>query len=276
MTAAGADAEDRVRVAEGGRATRLTVATLAAITLLFLGLPVATLVVRAITGGAIGRTQVGPLLDALMLSLCTSLIAVTLVVVFGSALAWILARRAFRGKALAETLVDLPIVLPPSVAGLALLLVYGRRGLLGGALEVAGVSIAFSTIAVVVAQAFVAAPFYIRATRTGLAGVSREYEEAAAVDGASASQVIRHITVPLAAPAIGAGLVLAWARALGEFGATIMFAGNIAGRTQTLPLLVYTEFQGSLDAAVVAACVLVLAALGVLVAVRLTHWRSVL
>jgi len=138
------------------------------------------------------------------------------------------------------------------------------------------VSIAFSTIAVVVAQAFVAAPFYIRATRTGLAGVSREYEEAAAVDGASASQVIRHITVPLAAPAIGAGLVLAWARALGEFGATIMFAGNIAGRTQTLPLLVYTEFQGSLDAAVVAACVLVLAALGVLVAVRLTHWRSVL
>jgi len=276
VTAAGADAEDRVRVAEGGRATRLTVATLAAITLLFLGLPVATLVVRAITGGAIGRTQVGPLLDALMLSLCTSLIAVTLVVVFGSALAWILARRAFRGKALAETLVDLPIVLPPSVAGLALLLVYGRRGLLGGALEVAGVSIAFSTIAVVVAQAFVAAPFYIRATRTGLAGVSREYEEAAAVDGASASQVIRHITVPLAAPAIGAGLVLAWARALGEFGATIMFAGNIAGRTQTLPLLVYTEFQGSLDAAVVAACVLVLAALGVLVAVRLTHWRSVL
>ena len=276
MTAAGADAEDRVRVAEGGRATRLTVATLAAITLLFLGLPVATLVVRAITGGAIGRTQVGPLLDALMLSLCTSLIAVTLVVVFGSALAWILARRAFRGKALAETLVDLPIVLPPSVAGLALLLVYGRRGLLGGALEVAGVSIAFSTIAVVVAQAFVAAPFYIRATRTGLAGVSRGYEEAAAVDGASASQVIRHITVPLAAPAIGAGLVLAWARALGEFGATIMFAGNIAGRTQTLPLLVYTEFQGSLDAAVVAACVLVLAALGVLVAVRLTHWRSVL
>jgi len=211
-----------------------------------------------------------------MLSLCTSLIAVTLVVVFGSALAWILARRAFRGKALAETLVDLPIVLPPSVAGLALLLVYGRRGLLGGALEVAGVSIAFSTIAVVVAQAFVAAPFYIRATRTGLAGVSRGYEEAAAVDGASASQVIRHITVPLAAPAIGAGLVLAWARALGEFGATIMFAGNIAGRTQTLPLLVYTEFQGSLDAAVVAACVLVLAALGVLVAVRLTHWRSVL
>jgi len=276
VTAAGADAEDRVRVAEGGRATRLTVATLAAITLLFLGLPVATLVVRAITGGAIGRTQVGPLLDALVLSLCTSLIAVTLVVMFGSALAWILARRAFRGKALAETLVDLPIVLPPSVAGLALLLVYGRRGLLGGALEVAGVSIAFSTIAVVVAQAFVAAPFYIRATRTGLAGVSREYEEAAAVDGASASQVIRHITVPLAAPAIGAGLVLAWARALGEFGATIMFAGNIAGRTQTLPLLVYTEFQGSLDAAVVAACVLVLAALGVLVAVRLTHWRSVL
>ena len=121
-----------------------------------------------------------------------------------------------------------------------------------------------------------AAPFYIRATRAGFQAVDRDLEEAAAVDGASGAQVIRRITVPLAAPALCAGLVLAWARALGEFGATIMFAGNIAGRTQTLPLLVYSEFQGSLDAAVAAAAVLVVAAVGVLVAVRLTHWRSVL
>ena len=276
MTAAGATLDDRVRVAEGGRSARATIGTLAGIALLFLGLPVLALIGRALTAGAIGGTPTGSLLAALTLSLWTSTIAVVLVVVFGSPLAWILARRRFRGKALAETLVDLPIVLPPSVAGLALLLVYGRRGLLGGTLEMAGVSIAFSTIAVIVAQAFVAAPFFIRAARTGLAGVARELEEAAAVDGARPRAVVRHITIPLAGPAIGAGLVLAWARALGEFGATIMFAGNIEGRTQTLPLLVYAEFQGSLDAAVAAAAVLIMAALGVLVAVRLTHWRAVL
>ena len=273
---AAAHHEDRVRVAEGGPAARLTVAGMACLALLLLALPVLALLGRALTGDALQTTPLEPLLDALILSLWTSLLAIVLVVVLGSPLAWILARRSFRGKALAETVVDLPIVLPPSVAGLALLLVYGRRGLLGGALEVAGVSIAFTTIAVIVAQTFVAAPFFIRAARTGLMGVERELEEAAAVDGARPAHIIRHITVPLAAPAIGAGLVLAWARALGEFGATIMFAGNIAGRTQTLPLLVYSEFQGSVDAAVTAACVLVVAAVGVLVAVRLTHWRAML
>ena len=128
----------------------------------------------------------------------------------------------------------------------------------------------------VIAQVFVAAPFYVRATRAGFQSVDRDIEEAASVDGASGVEVMRRITVPLAAPALGAGLVLAWARALGEFGATIMFAGNVAGRTQTLPLLVYSEFQGSLDAAAAAATVLVVAAFGVLVAVRLTQWRAIL
>ena len=276
MTAAESARDGAIGVAEGGPAARAGVGVVAIITLLFLGLPVAALVARAATGDALAQAPAGPLLAALALSLGTSLAAVTFVVLLGTPLAWVLARRSFRGRALVETLVDLPIVLPPSVAGLALLLVYGRRGVLGGVLEVVGLSIAFSTIAVILAQAFVAAPFFIRAARTGLAAVSRELEEAAAVDGARPAQVLRHITVPLAAPALGAGLVLAWARALGEFGATIMFAGNIEGRTQTLPLLVYAEFQGSLDAAVAAASVLVLAALGVRVAVRLTHWRAVL
>ncbi len=215
-------------------------------------------------------------LDALVLSLIASGVTVAVVVVLGSPLAWVLARRSFRGKALAETLVDLPIVLPPTVAGLALLLAFGRRGVAGPALEAAGISIPFTTIAVVIAQVFVAAPFYIRATRAGFQSVDRDIEEAAAVDGASGAEVLRRVTLPLAAPALSAGLVLAWARALGEFGATIMFAGNIAGRTQTLPLLVYSEFQGSLDAAAAAATVLVVAALGVLFAVRLTHWRAIL
>ena len=240
------------------------------------GCPVAALLARALLGGALAAAPTDALLEALALSLVTSLVSLVVVVLLGSPLAWVLARRRFRGKAIAETLVDLPIVLPPTVAGLALLLAFGRRGVAAPALELAGLTIPFTTLAVVVAQVFVSAPFYIRAARAGLQGVDRELEEAASVDGASGAHVIRRITIPLAAPALAAGLVLAWARALGEFGATIMFAGNIAGRTRTLPLLVYSEFQDSLDAAVAAASVLIVAAIGVLVAVRVTHWRSVL
>jgi molybdate transport system permease protein len=129
----------------------------------------------------------------------------------------------------------------------------------------------------VLAQTFVAAPFFVRAARTGFAGVDRDLEDAARVDGATEAGVIRHVTLPLAASALGAGLVMTWARALGEFGATIMFAGNVAGRTQTLPLVVYGEFQGGdLDASIAAAAILVLAALGVLVAVRGFGWRRAL
>jgi molybdate transport system permease protein len=186
----------------------------------------------------------------------------------------VLARTRFRGQALAEALVDLPIVLPPSVAGLALLFAYGRNGLAGGVLEVAGITLPFTTLAVIVAQVFVASPFYIRAARAGFRSVEPEVEEAARVDGASENVVLGRMTVPLAAPAIGAGLVLAWARALGEFGATILFAGNIEGRTQTLPLLVYSEFQEGIDSAIAAATLLVLAALGVLVAVRVMRWPA--
>jgi molybdate transport system permease protein len=176
-----------------------------------------------------------------------------------------------------EAVIDLPIVLPPSVAGLALLLVFGRRGLLGEPLTVLGVEIAFSTVAVVLAQVFVSAPFFIRSARAGLAAVDGDLEDAARVDGASETRVFRLISVPLASGALAAGLVMSWARALGEFGATIMFAGNVEGRTQTLPLVVYAEFQGGdLDASVAAAAILVMAALGVLVAVRVFRWGRAL
>jgi molybdate transport system permease protein len=213
-------------------------------------------------------------LDALVLSLSSTALSLVVVIVVGTPLAFVLARTSFRGKALAEALVDLPIVLPPSVAGLALLFAYGRNGLAGGALEVAGISLPFTTLAVVVAQVFVASPFYIRAARAGFRAVGPEVEDAARVDGASENAVLGRITLPLAAPAIGAGLVLGWARALGEFGATILFAGNIEGRTQTLPLLVYSEFQEGIDAAIAAATILVLAALGVLIAVRVMRWPA--
>jgi molybdate transport system permease protein len=173
--------------------------------------------------------------------------------------------------------VDLPIVLPPSVAGLALLLVFGRRGLLGESLSVFGIELPFTTAAVVVAQLFVAAPFFIRSARTGFASVDHDLEDAARVDGASERQLFRRVTVPLAGTALAAGLVMGWARAMGEFGATIMFAGSVQGVTQTLPIAVYGEFQaGNVDVAVAAAAILVLAAVGVLVAVRILHWGRVL
>lgn len=258
------------------RAARFGIGSLAALALLFLALPVVALLARALFGGALRDAPAEALFDALALSLLTTLATVVVVIIFGSPLAWVLARRSFRGKQLAETLVDLPIVLPPTVAGLALLLAFGRRGMAAPALDIVGLAIPFTTLAVVVAQVFVAGPFYIRAARAGLEGVDRHLEEAAAVDGATGVQIVRRITVPLAAPALGAGIVLAWARALGEFGATIMFAGNIAERTRTLPLLIYGEFQDTLDAAVAAASVLVVAAVGVLLAVRLTRWRAIL
>jgi len=245
---------------------------------LFLALPVVTLVGRSILSGALAQVAgSSAVIAALGLSLATTAISLLLTVVIGLPLAFVLARRSFRGKWLAEAFVDLPIVLPPSVAGLALLLVLGRRGLLAGPLASAGVDIAFTTAAVVVAQTFVSAPFFIRSARAGIGGVDRDLEDAARVDGASELRLFWDVTVPLAAPALAAGLVMTWARALGEFGATIMFAGNVEGRTQTLPLVVYSEFQaGDLDASIAAAAILAIAAFGVLVAVRAFHWGRAL
>ncbi len=251
------------------------VVVLASLGLAFLALPVAALLLRAIESGALLSALAGrAVLDALLLSLSSTAISLAIVIVLGTPLAFVLARSRFPGKALAEALVDLPIVLPPSVAGLALLFAYGRNGIAGGSLELLGLTLPFTTLAVIVAQVFVASPFYIRAARAGFRAVTPEVEDAARVDGASENAVLGRITLPLAAPAIGAGLVLAWARALGEFGATILFAGNLPGRTQTLPLLVYSEFQDSLEAAMAAATILVLAALGVLIAVRIMRWPS--
>jgi len=255
-----------------------SLAALAALFALFLGLPIVTLIGRAILDGSLAKAIASPVVfDALSLSLVTTAISLVITVSLGLPLAFVLARREFRGKGWLEAIVDLPIVLPPSVAGLALLLVFGRRGLLSAPFEVLGIAIPFTTIAVILAQTFVSAPFFIRSARTGIAGVERDLEDAARVDGASERQLFRTITVPLASAALAAGLVMTWARSLGEFGATIMFAGNVEGRTQTLPLVVYGEVQaGELDASIAAAAILVMAAFGVLVAVRVFHWGRVL
>jgi molybdate transport system permease protein len=254
---------------------------LAAVSLIaagFLALPVLVLVARAVLGGnlpeALGSEAV---VDALVLSGVTTTISLGIVLLFGTPLAVFLATSSGRWKVWLETAVDLPIVLPPSVAGLALLLVFGSRGLIGSWFDSVGLTIPFTTFAVVLAQVFVSAPFYVRAARAGFTAVDNDLLDAARVDGAAERHVFRWITVPLAAPALAAGLVTSWARALGEFGATIMFAGAISGVTQTLPLVVYGEFQSSdLEASIAAATILVLAAAAALLLVRSTRWATAL
>ena len=255
-----------------------TLAALTAPLVLFLTVPVGALVLRALFGGGLWAALTSQVvLHALALSLTTTAVSLTLTLVFGTPLAYVLARRSFRGSSIVETIVDLPIVLPPSVAGLALLFVFGRRGLVGEALDVFGIVIPFTTLAVILAQTFVAVPFFVRSARAGIAAVDRDIEDAARVDGASERAVFRWVIVPLASAALAAGAVMSWSRALGEFGATIMFAGNIEGRTQTLPLVVYSEFGGGdLDASVAAAAILVIAAFGVLVSVRVLRWGRAL
>ncbi len=252
------------------------VVVVAAIAVALLALPVVALLAKALVGGALAGALSDPaIVAALTLSLITTGVSLVITVVLGMPLAFVLARRRFPGSSLVEAIVDLPIVLPPSVAGLALLLAVGRRGLLGEPLHAVGIELPFTTVAVILAQTFVSAPFFIRAARSGFVGVDSDLEDAARCDGADEWAVVRRITVPLAGAALASGLVLSWARAMGEFGATIMFAGNVQGLTQTLPLVVYSEFQSSLDASIAAAAILVLAALGVLLAVRIVHWRSV-
>jgi molybdate transport system permease protein len=223
----------------------------------FLLLPLVGLLSRtAVAGGFLAALTHPIVYEALRLSLITTALVLVLALLLGSPLALLLARRRFRGIGLLDSLVDLPIVLPPAVAGLALLLTFGRRGLLGAPLAALGIDIAFTTAAVVLASLFVSAPFYVRAARSGFMSVPRELEEAARVEGASEWQVFRFVTMPVAAPALFGGAILCWARALGEFGATIMFAGQFPGRTQTMPLAIYAALESDLDAALALSVVL--------------------
>lgn len=206
--------------------------------------------------------------QAISLSLVTSTATAAIVVVLGLPLAYALARRRLRGQRLVEVLIDLPTVLPPAVAGLALLMAFGRRGLIGSWLQTLGVEIAFTPVAVMMAQMFVAAPYYIKTASVGLAGVSVDLERAAELDGAGPMQVLRYITLPLAWRGIVGGVALCWARALGEFGATIIFAGNYPGRTQTMPLAVYIGFQIDLNQALTLGVILLVLSFSLLLTVR--------
>ena len=246
----------------------------AAVLVLFLALPLGALVWRAAQTGDLAPETWTTLRQALVLTLTTSLAALVAIVALGTPLAYLLARRRFPGARVVDTLVDLPIVLPPAVAGIALLMAFGRRGVVGGWLAEAGVTIPFTPFAVVLAQVFVAAPFFVRAAKGGFARVDRALEEAAADLGAPPATVFRTVTLPLARPGLAAGATLAWARALGEFGATIMFAGNLPGETQTMALAIYGRYgAGDLQAALILALVLLAASLAILLGVRLLGSR---
>jgi molybdate transport system permease protein len=213
--------------------------------------------------------------SALWLSLVTTAATLLLVVLAGTPTAYLLARRDFPGKHLLDTLIDLPMVLPPAVAGVALLMAFGRRGLLGPWLGSIGVELAFTTAAVVLAQAFVAAPFYVRSARAGFAGVDPVLEGVSRTLGASALRTFWRVTVPLALPSLLGGAVMTWARALGEFGATIMFAGNFVGRTQTMPLAVYQSMESDLNVSLTLSTILVVVSFAVLLVFRVLVRRGV-
>ncbi|MBI4300060.1 MAG: molybdate ABC transporter permease subunit [Chloroflexi bacterium] len=251
------------------------VSALALALVLFLVVPLGAVIYRAASSGAvagyIGRPVV---VEALRLSLVTSAIAVALTIILGTPAAYLLARHRFPGHALLDTALDMPMVLPPAVAGVALLMTFGRRGILGAQLEALGLHVAFSTAAVVMAQLFVAAPFYVKAAKGGFEAVPPDLESVSATLGASGLRTFLRVTVPLALPALLSGAVMSWARALGEFGATIMFAGNFQGRTQTMPLAIYQAMQSDFRAALVLSLFLTVTSFVVLVAFKALARRT--
>lgn len=247
----------------------LPLALLAALGIAFFLVPLAGLLVRAPWGDAISELIAPETLDALRLSVFASLAATALSLLLGVPMAWIYARTHFPGRTLLRALTTLPMVLPPVVGGIALLLAFGRRGLLGSWLESAlGITIPFTTAGVVMAETFVSMPFLVLTVEAGLRSMDTRYEEAARALGAGRWTVLRRITLPLIAPSLMAGAVLCWARALGEFGATITFAGNFPGRTQTMPLAVYLLLQTRPEASYVLSLVLLAVSLTVLVGLR--------
>ncbi len=240
----------------------------------FISLPILSLVVWTISEDS-WRAMASPVArDALLLSMRTTAISMFIIVLVGTPAAYVLARADFRGKRLVDALVDIPAVLPPSAAGIALLLTFGRFGLVGSYFDAFGVTISFTTAAVVMAEIFVAAHFYVRQASIGFAGVRRDVEEAALVDGAGRFSVFIRVTVPLAFPALVAGALTAWARALGEFGATVIFAGSFRGITQTIPLAIFAEFQSDIDAAVALSVLVLGFAFVVILAVRYLTART--
>lgn len=238
----------------------------------FVGVPLAALAWRGIGSGELAENVTTSfVLDALRLSAITSTVTLAAAILFGTPVAYLLARRDFPGKMFVDLLLDLPIVLPPTVAGVALLVALGRRGTVGAWLDDAGLDIAFTTTAVVLAQLFVSAPFYIRTAKAGFESIEPMYEGVASTLGASPLRTFISVTLPLAWPSLIAGAILCWARALSELGATLIFAGSLQGRTQTMPLAIINAFESgkSIDVPIALSLILVAAAAALLLLLRL-------
>src|SRR5438552_7351305 len=258
----------------GRKATRprpaapVALLVLAGVGAAFFLIPLIGLVLRTPWASTWGQLRSPEVLTALRLSLLASFPATAIGLVFGVPLAWTFARLSFPGRAVLRAITVLPMVLPPVVGGVALLLAFGRRGLLGGWLAAVGVRLPFTTGGAIVAETFVAMPFVVLATEAGLRSLDPRYEEAAATLGARPWPVFRRVTLPLLAPSVGAGAALCWARALGEFGATITFAGNLPGRTQTMPLAVYVALETRPEGAIVLSLILLAVSLAILIGMR--------
>jgi molybdate transport system permease protein len=224
---------------------------------LLITIPILMLFSRTSLQELVANVGLKTVLQAMGVSFQTTLVSVGVIFLLGTPVAYLMGRHQFRYKKALDAIIDLPLVLPPSVAGLALLITLGRRGSIGGWLESFGIEIAFSTVAVVIAQIFIAAPFYVRSASLGFAAVDLEIEQAARMDGANRWQIFNFLILPLSRFAVLSGLMMSWARALGEFGATMMFAGNFPGRTQTMPTAVYLGFESDLESAITISVILV-------------------
>jgi molybdate transport system permease protein len=258
-----------------GRFT-LLLAVCLAVTLTFLTLPILAIFLDSSPADLIGSLDDPGALDALWLSLRTTAISVAIILLVGTPAAYLLATRSFRGKALVVTLVELPLVLPPAVAGIALLAAVGDGGILGGAVEAAGIQLSFATAGVVVALTFVASPFYVRQAMAAFASVDRVMLDASRTLGASEARGFLRVMIPVALPGLVAGTALALGRALGEFGATLMFAGSFEGVTQTVPLAIYDRLSTEFEAALALSAVLVAVSAAILLSVKLVHGSEAL
>ncbi len=252
----------------------ILIAALAIVAVAFFILPLVGLLSRAPWQTALSDLTTPEALTALRLSFVVSLAATAMALVLGVPLAWVYARVPFPGRDVARALTTLPMILPPVVGGVALLFAFGRRGLFGPALEAVGIRVPFTTFGAILAATFVAMPFLVLTVEAGLRSMDRRYEDAARTLGAGRWLVFRRVTLPLIAPSVFAGAVLSWARALGEFGATITFAGNLPGTTQTLPLAVYIALETRPEVAIMLSLVLLAVALAILVLMRDRYLRA--
>jgi molybdate transport system permease protein len=249
-------------------ALKAGLALLLTLAMTFIALPVVALFLKSPMDTILRSLHDPMVMDALRLSLTTSTLTTLIVVLMGTPVAYVSARFHYFGKDMADSLIDLPVIMPPAVAGIALLVAFGRMGIVGHYISGLGISIAFTTLAVIIAQVFVSSPFYIRQARTSFEDVDLAFENAARTLGASRVYTFFHVILPIAMNGLISGAIMAFARSLGEFGATIMFAGNFQGKTQTMPLAIYTAMQGDLDVSLCLAIILVAISFAVIVLVK--------